>query len=371
MRSIHAATSPPVDAMEAAVKAATKKHHETHGQDALSSLQRMISDLKAISPTNSNPGSRQVSGKMDPPSTTESPQSPSATGTAPVAIPGATSPAATSTKLKADAPSFTPGSLRTGQSPTAPTSQPPPQARAASISNPGRRAQSVSYGFNQTYNNPGFAAGGLPHFPLAEGSIQPGQSVDFSQFTQHTEVFQQQQQLLAAQQLQLQLLQAQLVQQQMASAQQQRDTGFIAPRFQALAAQRAALQQQQQQQHAQLAEAQRVFEQQQQQLLLAQQQAAIPETAPAVFEEDSPELSPATLGPTGRPQLNPNFTFGKRRESSTDKPTVIVDRSAGVGGAAATGLAGLAARAHKRSGSDMAQQDSEQVSSPPSSLLTR
>ncbi|CAK9781321.1 RNB-domain-containing protein [Cutaneotrichosporon oleaginosum] len=354
VRSLHAATSPPIDAMEAAVTAATKKHHETHGQDALSSLQRMISDLKAISPSNSNPGSRQVSGKMS-----ESPQSPASGSAAPVAIPGATSPTATtSTKLKADAPSFTPGSLRTGQSPTAPTSQPPPpQARSAG-GNTNRRgqSQSVSYGFSQSFAGPaGFPGGGLPHFPLAD--VQPGQSVDFSQFSQHAEVFQQQQQLLAAQQLQLQLLQAQLVQQQMASQQQQRDTGFIAPRFQALAAQRAALQQQQQQQQAQMAEAQRLFELQQQQMLLAQQQP-IPETAP-VFEEDSPEHSP--VGPTGRPQLNPNFTFGKRRESQSDKPPVVVDRSAGVGGAAATGLAGLAARAHKRSGSDMAQQDPEQL----------
>lgn len=353
VRSIHTATSPPIDAMEAAVTAATKKHHETHGQDALSSLQRMISDLKAISPSSSNPGSRQVSGKMP-----DSPQSPASGSAAPVAIPGATSPTATtSTKLKADAPSFTPGSLRTGQSPTAPTSQPPPPQARLGSGNANRRGQSVSYGFNQNFAPPGFPAG-HPHFPLAD--VQPGQSVDFSQFTQHAEVFQQQQQLLAAQQLQLQLLQAQLVQQQMASQQQQRDTGFIAPRFQALAAQRAALQQQQQQQSAQMAEAQRVFELQQQQMLLAQQQP-IPETAP-VFEEDSPEHSPAGAGPTGRPQLNPNFTFGKRRESSSDKPAVVVDRSAGVGGAAATGLAGLAARAHKRSGSDMNQQDTEQVS---------
>ncbi|BEJ00527.1 hypothetical protein CcaverHIS631_0503840 [Cutaneotrichosporon cavernicola] len=350
--SLHAATSPPVDAMEAAVTAATKKHHETHGQDALSSLQRMISDLKAISPSNSNPSSRQVSGKM-----TESPQSPVSGSAAPVAIPGASSPTATtSTKLKADAPSFTPGSFRAGQSPTAPTSQPPPQARSGG-GNSNRRGQSVSYGFNQSFAAPAFP-GGIPHFPGAD--VQPGQSVDFSQFSQHNDVFQQQQALLAAQQLQLQLLQAQLMQQQM-TGQQQRDAGFIAPRFQALAAQRAALQQQQQQQQSvHMAEAQRMFElQQQQQMLLAQQQP-IPETAP-VFDEESPEHSPTAVGPTGRPQLNPNFTFGKRRESSSDKPLVVVDRSAGVGGAAATGLAGLAARAHKRSGSDMNQQDTEQV----------
>lgn len=349
VRSIHAATSPPVDAMDAAVTAATKKHHETHGQDALSSLQRMISDLKAISPSTSNPSSRQVSGKM-----ADSPESPVSGSTAPVAIPGAGSPmATTSTKLKADAPSFTPGSFRSGQSPTAPTSQPPPQGRSGA-SNANRRGHSVSYGFNQSFAAPAFS-GNVPPFP--GGDVQPGQSVDFSQFNQHTDVFQQQQQLLAAQQLQLQLLQAQLMQQQMAG-QQQRDAGFIAPRFQALAAQRAALQQQQQQQSVQMAEAQRMFELQQQQLLLAQQQA-IPDNSP-VFEEESPGHSPTTVGPIGRPQLNPNFTFGKRRESS-DKPPVVVDRSAGVGGAAATGLAGLAARAHKRSGSDMNQQDSEQL----------
>ncbi|TXT09195.1 hypothetical protein VHUM_02669 [Vanrija humicola] len=354
LRSLRATTSPPVDAMEAAVTAATKKHVETHGGDALSSLQRMISDLKAISPSNSNPGSRQVSG-----SNNSTPPASATLPTAPVSIPVAGG-AASSTKLKADAPSFTPGSLRSGNSPLAPTATlstsvgAPPPSRSPTGSAHGRRtstAQSVSSPFN-------FPAGfpQLPHFPLAASGFPGAEGADeLGNFS--SDAFQQQQQLLAAQQLQLQLLQAQIVQQQIA-AQQQRDQGFVAPRFQALAAQRVALQQQQAQ-AAQLAEAQRLFElHQQQQLLLAQQQ----EEATRIFEEDSPETTPS-LGPTGRPQLNPGFTFGRRRESGTDpnRPPVVVNRSEGIGGAAATGLAGLAARAHKRSGSELTPAMEEQL----------
>lgn len=365
LRSLRATSSPPVDAMEAAVSAATKKHHETHGQDALSSLQRMISDLKSISPNSSQPGSRSTSGKQE----TQAPVSAgSATSTsAPVSIPGATTlgsepvtiptgSAASSTKLKADAPTFTPGSLRSEHSPNTSTSpiaatvhqnrQQPGNRRGsatASVSSPG-------YGqFPQAFAQPaGFipGAGGYGH-----------ESVDFSQLAQHAEVFQHQQQLLAAQQLQLQLLQAQLVQQQM-STQQQRDQGFIAPRFQALAAQRAALQQQNQVQSSQLAEAQRLFEMhQQQQLLLAQQQAQQPpRSPPAVFEDDSPESTPQGVGPTGRPQLNPNFTFGHKRRDSSATSDDKTRRSE-----AAAGLGGLAARAHKRSGSQVDPAVEEQV----------
>lgn len=386
LRSLRATTSPPIDAMEAAVTAATKKHVETHGGDALSSLQRMISDLKAISPTNSNPGSRQVSGsKHDKASsvspTTSTPPMSATLPTAPVSIPAAGG-AASSTKLKADAPSFTPGSLRSGNSPLASTATlstsvgaAPPPSRSPTGSAHGRRtsaAQSVSSPFNFASPPPGgfipSPAGfpQLPHFPLAASGFPGAEGADdLGGFP--NDAFQQQQQLLAAQQLQLQLLQAQIVQQQIA-AQQQREQGFVAPRFQALAAQRVALQQQQAQ-AAQLAEAQRLFElHQQQQLLLAQQQEEATRSAaplaspPAVFEEDSPETTPS-LGPTGRPQLNPGFTFGRRRESGTDpnRPPVVVNRSEGIGGAAATGLAGLAARAHKRSGSELTPAMEEQV----------
>ncbi|KAL1407749.1 Translational repressor [Vanrija albida] len=385
LRSLRATTSPPIDAMEAAVTAATKKHVETHGGDALSSLQRMISDLKAISPTNSNPGSRQVSGTKNDkaasvsPTTSTPPQS-ATLPSAPVSIPTAGG-ASSSTKLKADAPSFTPGSLRSGNSPLAPTATlstsvgAPPPSRSPTGSAHGRRtstAQSVSSPFNFASPPPGGfipQPGGfpqLPHFPLAASGFPGAEGGDdLGSFS--PDAFQQQQQLLAAQQLQLQLLQAQIVQQQIA-AQQQRDAGFIAPRFQALAAQRAAMQQQQQQ-TAQLVEAQRLFElHQQQQLLLAQQQEEATRSAaplaspPAVFEEDSPETTPS-LGPTGRPQLNPGFTFGKRRESGTEpkSPPVVVNRSEGIGGAAATGLAGLAARAHKRSGSELTPAMEEQL----------
>lgn len=195
-----------------------------------------------------------------------------------------------------------------------------------------------------------------------------------------------QQQLLAAQALQyqqIQLLQAQLASTQMQQLQQQQQTqqqsgSFIAPRFQALAAQRAA--QQQQQQVQQLAQATQLFELQQQQLIEHQRQestraAAIAEATlknpPPVFEEDSPEPKHASLGPTGRPQLAPSFTFGARRNtgepadrSSMSPPSLppVINRSEGIGGAAATGLAGLAARAHKRTGSELTPAMQEQVS---------
>ena len=196
-----------------------------------------------------------------------------------------------------------------------------------------------------------------------------------------------QQQLLAAQALQyqqIQLLQAQLASTQMQQLQtqqhnQQQPGSFIAPRFQALAAQRAA--QQQQQQVQQLAQATQVFELQQQQLIEDQRRqeegaraAAIAEATlknpPPVFEEDSPEQKPASLGPTGRPQLAPSFTFGAKRndgqpveKSSMSSPPgpPVINRSEGIGGAAAAGLAGLAARAHKRTGSELTPGMQEQV----------
>lgn len=196
--------------------------------------------------------------------------------------------------------------------------------------------------------------------------------------------YQQHQHLLAQQQLQfqqVQLLQAQLQAAQLAAQQQQpapapQMGSFIAPRFQALAQQRAAAQQQQA--AAQLLQAQQIFELQQQQLYQMQEAAqakAVAEATlrnpPPVFEEDeSPPPQHASLGPTGRPQLAPSFTFGaKRRDSVTERGAasaapspVTVDRSAGIGGAAATGLAGLAARAHKRTGSELTPAMQQQVS---------
>lgn len=206
----------------------------------------------------------------------------------------------------------------------------------------------------------------------------------------------QQQQLLAAQALQyqqIQILQAQLAASQFAHSQAQQQQSqhnqqphqsgsFIAPRFQALAAQRAA--QQQQQQAQQLAQAQQLYEIQQQQLLEyarqqdeAQAAQAIAEATlrnpPPVFEEDSPEPKHASLGPTGRPQLAPSFTFGAKRnvsDSTAEKQALspptqppLINRSEGIGGAQSTGLAGLAARAHKRTGSELTPAMQEQVCS--------
>jgi protein SSD1 len=191
-----------------------------------------------------------------------------------------------------------------------------------------------------------------------------------------------QQQLLAAQYQQIQLLQAQiqanqLAQQQAQQQQQQsQSTSFIAPRFQALAAQR--IQQQQEQQarlHQAHEQAQHMYQTQALQVLQqanhVQNNGGRPAAAdaPPVFEEDSPEQKPVPLGTSGRPQLNPNFTFGaKRQEAARESMSPpahppVINRSEGIGGAAATGLAGLAARAHKRTGSEVTPAMQEQVCS--------
>jgi protein SSD1 len=220
--------------------------------------------------------------------------------------------------------------------------------------------------------------------------VHPEGNEDLSpmSFANHADSQFQHQQLLAEQiqyQQQVQLLQAQMAAAHMQQQQprEQPMGSFFAPRFQALAAQRVAQQQQQAhqlqlQQAAQLAQAQQLFEMQQQQQILLQQEAEQErvkqqnlQTAPPVFEEDSPEPPHKVLGPTGRPQLAPTFTFGAkpRRESeaaeraSVSPPPVVVNRSEGIGGAASTGLAGLAARAHKRTGSELSPAMAQQVSS--------
>jgi protein SSD1 len=120
--------------------------------------------------------------------------------------------------------------------------------------------------------------------------------------------------------------------------------------------------QQHQQQNAQLAEAQRLFEMHQQQQLLAQQQQLAQEDQLArsgpvspggVFEDSSPEPTPQPV----RGQLNQTFTFGKRRDTNDDKSGRTPNRSE-----AAAGLGGLAARAHRRTGSEMTPAMEEQVS---------
>ncbi|WWC90405.1 uncharacterized protein L201_005340 [Kwoniella dendrophila CBS 6074] len=227
-------------------------------------------------------------------------------------------------------------------------------------------------------------------------------------FAQQAEMQFQHQQLLAAQQQQfqyIQLLQAQIAasqqlaqqqaqhhHQQQQQQQQQQMGSFIAPRFQALAQQRAA--QQQQQTAMQLAQAQQIYELQQAQLLQQQREhedarnKAIKETMKnqPVFDEEDEEpeqpKSSSSFGPTGRPQLAPSFTFGAKpkhvkndsiseKSSARDSmsppsthhtsPPVVVNRSEGIGGAAATGLAGLAARAHKRTGSEMSSAMQQQL----------
>jgi protein SSD1 len=74
--------------------------------------------------------------------------------------------------------------------------------------------------------------------------------------------------------------------------------------------------------------------------------------SPNVFEEESPEPSPQLV----RGQLNQGFTFGKRRESGVDDKGRPANRSE-----AAASLGGLAARAHKRSGSEITPAMEEQM----------
>ena len=399
-KALHAAVAAPKTAMEAAMDAATKKHHEVTGGDALSSLQKMISDLKAMPPSSatssggSQPVSRSASGTKDSPvsSTTKE-------GTSPIAIPGAV---ASSKKLKADAPSFTPSIQPSSASPVtsiasispAGVSSPPwigqqPLAQVGAnrrLSNSSANGHGPSYHGIDINSSPAAAfANSLPPYPMYPNQLHVHPEADNEDmsplsFISHADAQYHQQQLLAAQQLQyqqIQMLQAQIAanamqsQQQHSQQQAQPMGSFIAPRFQALAAQRAAQQQQQQLSHAQ-----RIYELQQQQHAAFQRQQEEAQAHPAdgtmqipppVFEEDSPEQRVGSLGPTGRPQLAPTFTFGKKPQSneSIEKASMsppLINRSEGIGGAAATGLAGLAARAHKRTGSELTPAMQQQVS---------
>lgn len=187
------------------------------------------------------------------------------------------------------------------------------------------------------------------------------------------------QQLLAAQRIQyqqIQLLTAQISANQLAQqqAQAQQYQMGLAPRFRALAEQRQA--HVTQQQVAALAQAQQVYEMQQQALLSvedARQKAAQAtlRNPPPVFEEDDEPERPGYGGIDGLPrreQLNPSFSFGAKRHAASEsigslpQQPIRVDRSQGIGGAEATGLAGLAARAHKRTGSELTPAMQEQVS---------
>ena len=404
-RSIHASISVPRTALEAAADVAQQKQNAAASSgDALASLQKMISDLKSMpassagnSSGGSVPASRSASGHRESPG-----------GASPVPIPGSSTSQSTK-KLKADAPSFTPSfnaasPVGSHMSISPAGSMPGPFAaqhpRTGSHSTVGDRRTS-----SPSTNHPivtGMSAIGAynspPNYPYPNHLSMSGGDLDaYGQLQgQHYDY----QQLLAAQQLQyqhIQLLQAQLAasqlaaqqtqqqhhQQQQIQQQQQQMGSFIAPRFQALAAQRVAQQQQQQAQQAQqLAQAQQLFDLQQQQLVGVQrrtqeeQARAVAEATlhnpPPVFEEDSPEKQPTPLA-LARPQLAPTFKFGVKRQSmdetaerqssvSPPQQPPVINRSEGIGGAAATGLAGLAARAHKRTGSEISAAMQQQVS---------
>jgi protein SSD1 len=379
-RVLHAHVSPPRTAIDAAFEAAHKKHNDIGSGDALTSLQKMIADLKTISPvgTTSSLPSGSTSGRsMSMSQGDRSKLQP------PVPI-----PPSSGKKLKADAPSFMPSfspnasNMSLSSSNGLPQVSVPPRAASFAAGSGQRRtsASSISampapagnylspatgsFSAGLTYTNP---LAGLPE--TDDDGINP-YGVDFAY----------QQQLLAAQYQQIQLLQAQIQANQIAQQQaqqqhqQSQSTSFIAPRFQALAAQRIQQQQEQQArlhqaheqaQHMYQAQALQVLQQANQAQGTLEQSAA---NAPPVFEEDSPEHRPAALPTGGRPQLNPNFTFGAKRQEaareSMSPPTnpPVINRSEGIGGAAATGLAGLAARAHKRTGSEVTPAMQEQVS---------
>lgn len=406
-RSIHTTPSVPKTAIQAASEAAKQKKGES-ADGALANLQKMISDLKAIPPTasssgSSGPGSRSASGAKEPSSAGSKVETSSVS--APVPIP-TSSTSTSSKKLKADAPSFTPSfqaiSPVASQAPISPVgiTSPPwahQQPRSASHGSAGNRRPSIPSQLHPYQSVPNLAP---PQLPLYGNSVpsyfsnslhvhQEADNEDLSplSYPSHIDESIQQQQLLAAQALQyqqIQLLQAQLAaahQQAQQQHQQPHQSGsFIAPRFQALAAQRVA--QQQQQQAQQLAQAQQLYEMQQQQILEYARQQEDAQTAralaeatlqnpPPVFEEDSPEPKHASLGPTGRPQLAPTFTFGGKKNAAESVPEraslspptqpPVINRSEGIGGAQATGLAGLAARAHKRTGSELTPAMQEQV----------
>lgn len=388
-RSLHAHVSPPRTALDAAFEAAHKKHSDIGSGDALTSLQKMISDLKSISPSSGTAPSLP-SGSTSGRSMSLS-QGDRSRVQPPVAIPSA----GASAKLKADAPSFTPllspGVVHDSLSPSnaLPAAMVPPRAASFAAGSGQRRTSSSSvHGMPAPMANyplpvsGSFSAGSgyqnsLAGLPELDNEVMNPYSIDFAY----------QQQILAAQYQQIQLLQAQIqanqIAQQQAQQQQQQtqSTSFIAPRFQALAAQR--IQQQQEQQirlHQAHEQAQQLYQVQALQIAQQASQAqtqharsdsqAVAEQTP-VFEEDSPEHKPVALGTSGRPQLNPNFTFGaKRQEPQAQRESMsppsqppIINRSEGIGGAAATGLAGLAARAHKRTGSEVTPAMQEQVSS--------
>ncbi len=418
-RNITAPVSAPRTAMEAAVDAATQKHNAMSGGDALSSLQKMISDLKAISPSSavsapsswgSASGSRSASANKEAPA-----QVTPATGgiTSPVPIPRA------GKKLKADAPSFTPSFQPSSSSPAA--TQPSVSPGTANAPPWPAQPRSASHGSVRRASSSSNGQGSLPSFitmpdtaaSCGSGYVNPNSHLSLAtvnayqshlhvhpeaenedlspMYSQHVDAQYQHNQVLAAQQLQyqqIQLLQAQLATAQLSQQQQQQQQqqmgNFMAPRFQALAAQRAA--QQQQQQLQQLAHAQQLYELQQQQLLEAQRHQeesaraaaqTVLSNPPAVFEDDSPETKTVSLGPTGRPQLAPSFTFGAKPRSESDRDSMsppqqapVINRSEGIGGAAATGLAGLAARAHRRTGSEMSPAMQQQVGDVPQAVLT-
>lgn len=374
-RSLHAHISPPRTAMDAAFEAAHQKHNDIGGGDALTSLQKMISDLKAISPSAVTPSSSLPSGTTTGRSMSVSQGEQHGA----VAIPNS---AAAAKKLKADAPSFmpslSPGPSNMSLSPNNTLPLPAIQPRAASFAGGSTQRRTSSVSVNPANNPSGSFSYGLG-YPNPLAGLPGGGDEGLNPYGMD---FAYQQQLLAAQYQQIQLLQAQIQANQLAQQQQQQQQqqqreqagSFIAPRFQALAAQRV---QQQQEQQAQLyqahAQAQHLYQLQQQQML--DQQSLVGKRdesadAPPVFEEDSPEHKPVPLAPAGgRPQLNPNFTFGAKRQANDGQPlspptnsAPFINRSEGIGGAAATGLAGLAARAHKRTGSEITPQMQEQVS---------
>lgn len=317
------------------------------GNEALVNLQKMISDLKSIpagaSPVDGGSKSSNSSGRRESNARdgqrSESVKIPAATGSQ------------QQHQLKADAPSFTP-SLQTFSPPVSQASLSPIPSLTAL---PHPRSMSTGSAPRRSSNGAVIQAPGGPFLqhltshPEMEDEVLPF-NIGF-----------QQQQLLAAQQYQfqqIQILQAQIAANQLAQQSQQQMGSFTAPRFQALAAQRQAAQQQAQVQ--QLAQATQIYELQQQQLQAVQTAASVQENArqnpPPVFEEDSPEKPNIPLGPTGRPQLAPSFTFGAKRENGP-----VINRQEGIGGAAATGLAGLAARAHKRTGSEISPAMQQQV----------
>ncbi len=344
---IQAVISPPQDALTAASNVKREKDLKEKQVGNISSLQKMISDIKNLGGTGSGgsqSGSASGKEKKDgrPSSRNEREKEKNAM-TAPITIPQAQSAGPSSSgslgKLKPDAPPFTPSF-----SPSQPLSE---------LALPALPAMYSEGATNQPFIRPGRQS-----FGLASGILPHG--IRGSAMDPAVELERQQQEAIAFRAQ----IEAQIEAQMQNQFRQQNE-----------AAQRASLEHQLavQRLQAQNAAAQQQLQMQQQRqqnlpprFLNQQRIAGGLATSPPLYEEELGE---------GLPPIS-NFTFGQqRRESMSNSSTQTHHQQMnygggdgnvglGIGGPVPSGggasiglnagaLAGIAARAHKRTGSEM------------------